>query len=268
MHSWKHLICAFIFPFMTGSLFSQDPDSVFMLTGIIYDAYYTPIAATHVINMNSYAGEVSDSLGIFALQVHLADTILFRNIAYQDTYQPVAGIIERGYVILQRIYYPLKEARVFPWGASYDDFSRAMVGTPAPLSLGESLGLPRQDPDYIPFDMDESGLKSTGFLLKSPISYLYYNLSRKEKNRRKVYWNEKNRESQERFDAIVSPENLSDITGLSGDKLLQFMSYLFQRLVCDFKCNELKIYSEIYAHWEVYKQLNPGISMMPKAAEF
>jgi hypothetical protein len=257
MYAWKTFMTAIMMLFMTGSIFSQNTDSSFSFTGIIYDDAFYPIAATHVINMNSHAGEVSDSLGIFRLPVRRGDTLLFKNIAYREALIPVEGILEDRYVILRRIFYPLKEAKVFQWGSSYDDFFRAVVATPAPETLGESLGLPRQDPDYIPFDMDETKLKSTGFLLTSPISYLYYNLNRKEKNRREVYWSEKNRELNERFEAIVSPENLSDITGLTGDQLLGFMAYLFQRMVCDFKCIELKIYSEIYAHWEVYRQLHP-----------
>jgi len=93
--------------------------------------------------------------------------------------------------------------------------------------------------------MDVATLKSAGFLLTSPVSFFYYNMSKREKNRRKLFWNEKNRELHERFDAIVSTESLSNITGLN---------------VCDYRCNELKIYSEIYAHWEVFQQLNPEIS--------
>lgn len=245
--------------FISLSVFSQDADSAFNLTAIIYDEAYTPIAATHAININNHTGDVSDSLGIFRLPVQVGDTLLFRNIAYKETLIPVAGIMEDRYVILERILYPLQEAKVFPWGSSYKDFSNAIVNTPAPQTLGESLGLPRQDPDYIPFDMNESSLKSARFLLSSPVSFFYYNMSKKEKNRRKLFWSEKNRESQERFDAILSQENLSNITDLSGDQLLQFMAYLYPKMACNYKCTELKIYSEIYAHWGVFQQLFPEL---------
>lgn len=250
---------AVLLTIMSISSFSQDSDSIFNLTCIVYDESFRPIAATHVINMNTHEGDVSDSLGIFSLMVHLSDTILFRNIAYQEVFIPVAAFVANRYVILKRKLYPLQEAMVFPWGSSYEDFSEAVVNTPAPQTLGEALGLPRQDPDYIPFDMDESTLKSAGFLLTSPISFIYYNLSKREKNRRKLFWNDKNRESHERFDVIMSPESISGITGLTGDLLIDFMAYLYQRMVCDYKCTELKVYSEIYAHWAVYQQLHPEL---------
>ena len=73
-------------------LSAQEPDSVFLLSGIIYDELFHPVPATHVINMNTHAGDVTDSLGIFRLPVHTADTMLVRNIAFQDTLVPVMQI--------------------------------------------------------------------------------------------------------------------------------------------------------------------------------
>lgn len=257
MYTGKYLLSAFSMLFISTILFSQNRDSTINITGVIYDRDLNPIAATHVINMNTHLGDVSDSLGIFRIPVRIGDTLLFRNIAFRETLMPASGIIENRFVILDKIYYQIQEARVFPWGSSYDDFSRAVVSSSAPQTLGESLGLPRQDPDYVPFDMDESKLKSTGFMLSSPISYLYYNHNKREQNKRKLYWNKKGREKNEIFDAIVSSESISQITGLSSNELLDFMAYMFEKLVCDSKCSEIKIYSEIYAHWEVYQQLHP-----------
>lgn len=257
MYSGKHLMSALSIMLITVTVFSQEADSVSKLTGTIYDEHYKPVPGTHVINMNTRAGAVSDSLGIFTLPVHKGDTLLFSNIAFRATMIPSDRIMIERFVILERTIYPLQEAKVFPWGSSYKDFSDAIINTPAPLTLGESLGLPRQDPDYVPFDMDEARLKSVGFLLTSPISFLYYNLNKREKNRRKLFRLEKNQKKYEIFDAIVSPESLSQVTGLIGNQLLGFMTYLFERMVCDFKCTEINIYLEIYAHWDVYQQLHP-----------
>ncbi|MEN8158032.1 MAG: hypothetical protein ABFS10_13860 [Bacteroidota bacterium] len=255
MFSFKSPMTGLLFALFSATSYAVVPDSLSFLTGVIYNEAYQPVRATHVINMNSHVGDVSDSLGIFRLPVYPGDTLLLRNISYLDTLVPVTIIRASGYVILRRAFYPLLEARVFKWGSTYDDFSKAIVAMPTPQSLGGSLGLPRADPDHIPYDMNETLLKSRGFMLTSPVSYLYHNLSKKEKSRRKVYWNNKNREKHEIFNAIVSPESISGITGLSGDPLLEFMAYLFQRMVCDFKCTEFKIYSEIYSHWDVYQQL-------------
>ena len=244
---------------LIAGLLSQDRDSAFRLTAVVYDESFNPVPATHIINVNSHLGDISDSLGFFSMPVHSGDSLFFRNIAYREILVPVALIREKGFVLLKDIYYPLQEAKVFPWGSSYEDFSSAMINAPVPQTLAESLGLPRQDPDYIPFEMQESNIKSVGFLVTSPISYIYYNLSKKEKSRRKLFWSEREKEKYEAFDAILSPENLSQITGLRGDPLLEFMAFLFKRLVCDYRCSELQVYAEIYSHWEVFQQIFPEL---------
>lgn len=255
MYSRKTPVTGLLIMLAAASVHAQSPDSVFSLTGIIYDESYRPVPATHVINMNSHAGDVSDSLGIFRLPAEQGDTLLVRNIMYLDTLVPVVQIERKNYIVLKKAYYPLQEVRIFEWGSTYSDFSRAVINMPNRQTLGETMGLPLQDPDHIPFDMDEEFLKSPAFLIKKPIYYLYYKYSKMEKSRRKVYWMNKNREKHETFNFIISPESISEITGLSGEPLLDFMAFLFRRMVCDFKCPEIKVYSEIYSLWEVYKEL-------------
>jgi len=255
MYSRKILATGLLLALLVAPFNAQDPDSLFFLTGIIYNASFRPVPATHVINLNTHAGGVSDSLGIFRLPVHAGDTLLVRNIVYMDTLVPVSRIQHERYVILRRAYYPLQEARIFEWGSTYNDFWEAIVEMPNQQTLGESMELPRQDPDFIPYDMDEALLRSPGFLISSPLSYLYHNFSKKAKSNRKVYWLNKNREKVEAFEAIVSRENISEMTGLTGEALQQFLAFLWQRMVCDYKCTEVKVYSEIYGHWEVYQQM-------------
>jgi len=241
---------------MVLSASAQDRDSTFFLTGTICNEAFEPVPATHVVNMNSGAGVVTDSLGIFRLPVLMVDTLLIMNIAYQDTLVPVVLIDRKRLIRLKRAYYSLQEARIFEWGSSYGDFRTAITGMASVQTFGEAMGLPRADPDYVPIEMDEKRVKSAGYLLTSPISYFYHNFNRKAKSARSLFWRKKSRERHDTFDAICSPENLSSVTGLSGDPLLAFMTYLFQRMTCDFKCTEFEVNNEIYAHWEVYRQLN------------
>ncbi len=237
---------------------AQTHDSIFQLTGIIYDETFHPVPASHVINMNSHQGGVTDSLGIFRLPVRSTDTLLIRNIVFQDMFVPVVLISNQGYISIKRKYYPLEEARIFEWGSTYGDFRDAMIEMPNPQTLGGSLGLPRQDPDYIPYDMNEEVIKSPAFLITSPVSYFYHNFSKQARSARKVYWLKKNQKKHELFEEIMSSENISSITGLTGIELQEFIAFLNERLVCDFKCTELQIYSEIYGLWKAYKEMVKG----------
>jgi hypothetical protein len=237
-------------------LYAQTTDSVLNLSGIVCDEFYVPIPATHVINTHTYQGDVSDTLGIFQLPVHASDTLLIRNIAFRDTLVAVAAIIQSRHIVMQRKYYPLQEALVFVWGSSYDDFKEAFLDLPSEQSLGASLDLPQQDPEYVPLEMDEKAVKSAGLLLTSPITFFYQNFNKKAKSARKVYWLERNREKVEMFEGIVNGENLAQITGLSGPKLLEFQSFLLERMVCNFNCTELEIYKEIHGLWTVFQELD------------
>ena len=117
------------------------------------------------------------------------------------------------------------------------------------------MGLPRQDPDYVPLEMDEKAIKSVGFLLTSPISYFYQNFSKEAKSARKVYWLKKNQVNQEHFNELISGEQLTEITSLAGDDLTEFQAFLVQRMVCTSKCTDLQIFEEVFALWKVYQEL-------------
>ncbi|MCD4710997.1 MAG: hypothetical protein K8R52_09130 [Bacteroidales bacterium] len=236
-------------------MLAQQHDTIFDLTAFVYDDLFIPVPATHVINLNTHKGDVTDSLGIFRLPVHLTDTLLIRNIAFRDTLVPVMEIQSIRHIRLKRRHYRLQEVKIFEWGATYDDFREAFIEMPMQQNLGATLGLPRQDPDKVPLEMDEQAVKSAGLLLTSPVSFFYYNFNKHAKSARKVYWLKKNQEEHDQFDAIVSMKNLSDITGLTGVKLQEFQIFLSQRMVCDFNCSELAIYKEIYGLWKVYQEL-------------
>ncbi len=238
-------------------LSSQSSDSMMILSGIVYDQDFYPVPASHIINLNSHLGEVTDSLGIFRLPVKLTDTLLIRNIAFRDALVPVSQLSDQKYIIIKRKYYDLQEAKIFQWGSSYVDFKEAVVKMPIQETLGESMGLPRQDPNYIPFDMNEEALNSFGFLITSPVSYFYHNFSKQARSARKVYWLQRNEAQYKVFHEILDSENISSITGLTGADLQKFLTYLNGRLICDYKCTELQIYTEIHGFWEVYQKLHP-----------
>jgi len=238
-----------------GQLLAQSADTLINFSAIVYDDSFTPVPATHVINLNTHKGDVTDSLGIFRLTLQLTDTLIIRNIAFWDTLVAVTEFQQSRYIILKRKIYELEEAKIFEWGASYDDFREAFIGMPMQQTLGSSLDLPRQDPEKVPLEMDEKAVKSAGLLFTSPISFFYYNFNKHAKSARKVYWLEKNQEKNDQFEAIVSAENLSEITGLTGERLQEFQIFLSQRMVCDFNCTELAIYKEIHGLFKVYQEL-------------
>lgn len=255
MSARKLLIAAMAPLLLQVPVSGQEADSSFLLTGIVFNETFKPLAASHVINLNTHQGVTTDSLGIFSLGAEPSDTLLIMNISYRDTLVTAGRIKAFPQVILKSRYYELEEARIFEWGSTYGDFRQAMVEMPNQESLGESMDLPRQDPDYVPLEMDAQQIKSVGLLLTQPISYFYLNFNKHAKSARKVYWLEKDREKIDLFTEITSTENLSEITGLKSDDLLKFKSFLNEQMVCDYHCSELKLYMEIHALWDLYREI-------------
>ena len=151
----------------------------------------------------------------------------------------------------------LREARVYDWGSTYGEFMDEVKRQGDVVTEGEKLGLPVQNPDYIPFNMDEKFIKSPRFFFNSPLSYFYYNMSRLEKGARKAYQLEKDKEEIEKFEEILDKQNISYITGLRDEELEKFVLYLNDHMMCDYHCNEFKLLTEIHHIWKVYQSLMP-----------
>ena len=164
---------------------AQSDKLAYLFSGVVYDEFFRPLPYTHVVARGTGTGDVTDSLGIFSLYVRKNDQLSFYNISFQDTSRFVSSEDKGFYIILNKRYYSLKEARVYNWGSSYADFMDEVKRQGNVVTEGEKIGLPTQDPDLIPFDMDDKNIKSLRFFLASPISSLYYNLSKKEKGARK-----------------------------------------------------------------------------------
>jgi len=233
---------------------AQDDKMTYLFTGVVYDEFFTPIPYTHVMAKGTGIGDVTDSLGIFSLYVRSSDQLLFYNLSYNDADVYISSEDKGFYIKLKKKYYLLKEARVYNWGSTYGDFLEEVKSRGEPVSEGKKLGLPTQNPDYVPFNLDEKKIKSAGFLLSSPVSFLYYNLSKREKSVRKVYQLEKDKELIELFEEILSEKNISYITGLVEEELEEFMIYLNENLICTYYCKELLLLGEIYAIWEKWRR--------------
>jgi hypothetical protein len=231
---------------------AQDVDSLKHFSGIVYDERFNPLPYTHVLALGSGAGDVSDGLGAFDLKICPTDTLIFYNITCQDTAILVSQKMEYFYVLLKQKVYALNGVKIFEWGSSYQDMVQAFSEIPDSISLGNKLGLPSINPDYVPYDLDEKKIKSAGFLITSPLSYFYHNFSRYEINRRKAFQLERNETRIHKFDELLSVENISNITGFEGDTLTHFMLYMNQHMQCDYRCKELDIITEVHLILEEY----------------
>lgn len=238
-----------------ANTFSQEDSRTWLFTGTVYDEHFSPVPYTNVVAHGTGQGDMTDSMGIFSIYVRSTDKLSFYNISFHDTtvfvYASRSGI----HVLMRRRVYDLPGAMIFSWGSTYQEFLAEVERQGVPEAMGEKLGLPRQDPGVIPFDMDEEKLKSAGFAVSSPVSFLYYNLSKREKGARRAFRLQKDQELIDRFNRVMGPANLQHVTGLMGDALEKFMIFLNQECSCDYHCDELQLTTELLQIWERYKEL-------------
>lgn len=243
MH-WVRLIIISVLLLSTVNIYSQQ-DSSAIISGIVIDQEFNPVQSAHIINLNTKKICLSDEKGRFRIRASENDSLIVRNLAFRDTIVCIGNTYLNLLLKLRHKKYPIKELKVYEWGAGYEDFKTAFLALKVDKSLQEKLGLPMKDPDAIPFELDEELLKSAGFALSSPVSFLYYNLSKSEKSKRKVYQLQQTKARREKFNRIVSHENIGLLTGLTNEELENFRIYVLENLRCNYDCEEMEIIEEI-----------------------
>jgi hypothetical protein len=247
------LSCFLIF-IPSQKIFPQYPDSIRSIMGSVNDANGNPLPLTHIINLNVKSGTITDSSGTFKINAKYGDILLIKNLAFIDTAVTILVNQRHIPIFLNQKKYSIPEVKIFEWGSTYEDFKQALLKMPVQESLGEKLNLPRQNPDITPFYLDSEYLSSIAFLVSSPLNYLYYNYNKTEISRRKVYELNKDKNLIDKFNKLYSYKNISYITGLKDQALLDFMIYLETRFDCDYHCSEMEIITELFLQWDNYKK--------------
>jgi hypothetical protein len=197
---------------------------------------------------------ISDTLGVFRIRVLEGDTLLIKNISFHDSLVAI-GAPQMIYTIrLRRKIHPIGELKIFPWGSNYEDMKRAFLAMPDEPDIGEKIGLPEGDPDAVPFYLDENEIKSLEFAVKSPVSFLYYNLNKFERSRRKVYRLNKDKRKLDFYRSVFNREQVAALTNLREEGLESFWVYINENIQCDGNCTEYEILNEILHFYEIWKE--------------
>ncbi len=245
-------ILSMIFALSVIQINAQYPDSIRRVEACVCNESAIPLAWTHIINLSNGRGTTSNAGGVFSLNVSDEDTIIFRNLAYEELILP-AGKIQPGDTIHLKIrLYSIKEVKIFEWGSTYEDFKAKMKSMPVTESLAQKLGLPQQTGNPVPNYQNPDVLKNPMFAYTNPVDFIYYNYNKKQQSIRKVNEFKENEELIRRFESVYNRTRIGKLTGLNGKKLDDFMIYLNLHFKCDFNCTEVQIISEIFKCWRDY----------------
>jgi len=121
----------------------------------------------------------------------------------------------------------LKDSLKLP--ENYEDFKRKFLALKL-NNLPLDIGLPKAKPGT-PQLLDDNYIKSFWFALNSPFSFLYYNLSKTERSRRRVYELRNEKEQYSIIDQKINRQKIQIWTSLPEKDLDAFI------LFCDFSFN-------------------------------
>jgi len=256
MNNHRASLLSFVFALFSSLCLAQPNDSLQRISAIVFDETVIPLPFTHIINLETGRGTISDTTGRFSLNVYKSDSVLFRNVSCRELKIAAREIFPGDTIRLQVKLFELKEVKIFEWGSSYADFRNKFLCLPPQENMGKKLNLPRQKSNPISDFRNKEVLSNPFFALTNPIDFLYYNLSKSEQSIRKVMELKKDEDLVRKFESVYNKERVASITKLSGAELENFMIYLNIHFRCDFNCNEIQIINEIFMHWKNYKSMN------------
>ncbi len=199
------------------------------LEGYVWDQVNKKaVPYTHIINRNRASGTISDTSGMFAIRANIGDTLFVSAMGYQfEVIKIVDEMLEgpEGAVInmLPRAYM-LPEVVIYELN-TYEKFRDKFFELTVEHERYTVPGIPLIERRRIPALMDTNYIRNPMFAITSPISFLYYNISRREKNKR-LYMELMQKEqlrtlAARRFNKTM----LTRITGLEGAQLDEFIEF-------------------------------------------
>ena len=213
------------------------------------------IAYVQVFNESTRKFVISDTTGHFQTVLEGNDTLVFMCLGYLGEVYFVQDSPEFSFptICLVPYQYPIEEVSITRY-RDYNQFRHEFLRVQPEKDL-EIAGLPKPNYRDIPLLLDTNVLRSTEFLVFHPISFLYYNFSKEEKSKRKVFYLERQQREQVVIDRKYNRELIGKITGLSGEDITKFMWFCNFNHRFLYEASELEIVQKIDEKFREYETL-------------
>ncbi|MFA9390754.1 MAG: carboxypeptidase-like regulatory domain-containing protein [Prolixibacteraceae bacterium] len=222
----------------------QAPDLyVVNIRGIVTSAEDgTPISYAHIINPRVHGGTTTNADGMFAIRMLTEDTLIIRSLGFVDQKLMITEFPPRN----------LYQIAMSPVRFLLDE-----VTVNEDLHMRERLGLPNPDPLNIPTELrgDAFNEKPPWFAaFLSPISFLQYHTSKKEKEKREVRRIIQNNQEWLTFSRFFNLDNIERLTGLHDTDADNFMMYCNLHNQLPYFASQLEIEFQIMDLYFKYKK--------------
>ena len=190
---------------------------------------YQPLSGASVYNMNTQKFAFTDKSGRFTIDLSLNDTLIISKSTYR---QHVAVIDQKLFYGFEDffLYYKatmLKEVTIIGINPSYEGFKKDIVTLELPdyYKRVEEAQLSEWQRANATYKPNGNILSLGGGATMSPITFLYDKYSHKGKMSRLYNEMLSYEDEMERIQQKYNRDIVSEITGLQGDELLDFMMY-------------------------------------------
>jgi hypothetical protein len=197
-----------------------------MLSGKVMDEFGSTLVGTHVRNISSDNITVTNLEGAFLLPAQPGDTLQLSNVGFSQLLHVVQLSDFLGELSLKMTpsITKLNEVTILslPTLKQFKELimEQKVKDTAEFWYFGVAKPKPKQ------YKM-ESGQVHNKFLyaLVQPTDFLYYNLSKKEKEKRKYYQIQKHQDAKELVEEKFTREWVAEQTGLEGEELTEFIAF-------------------------------------------
>lgn len=201
-----------------------------------------PIPYAHIINGRVHGGTTTNSEGRFAIRMLTEDTLIIRSVGFVD------------YELTINEFPPkeLYEVSMKPVRYLLDQ-----VDVTKDLNMRERLGLPDAKPLNIPIELrgDAFNEKPPWYAaFVSPLSFLQYHTSKKEKQKRELRQIIISNEQWLTFSNFHNLENIQRLTGLKGVEADKFMIYCNLHNRLPYNAGQLQVDFQIMDLYFKYKK--------------
>jgi len=204
----------------------------------------TPVPYAHIVNLRDHSGTTAGGDGLFSIEMLNIDSLAVSAIGYK-----------RQYIHISSDYYKNKELVVFRLEPIRYAIGEITVTEESPkLNL---YGIPTGKPDSISPELrgDDFNEKPKWYnAVFSPISFMHYHLSKKEKEKRYVRDEIISQKSWKRISVYYNRDTLMKITGLNEQAVDSFMIYFNAKSPLNERSTEFDVLDAILVEFRNYKE--------------
>ncbi|HET8860761.1 carboxypeptidase-like regulatory domain-containing protein [Marivirga sp.] len=186
-----------------------------------------PIEGVHIVNTSANKMAISDQNGLFYIVANPGDTLIASNVNFKSK----IFVINNEQFLkfkLNPAVIQLDEVRVSNIPETESDFKRKMVGMDniEDKSIKIDGLMPTVPKGKIPKNYDPGYTNSFKYAINKPLSFIVKKLNKNYKNKVKYYQIVANHSNTIANNKKYNPEIVTNLTGLKGDELVDFIQFL------------------------------------------